>query len=287
MPRSWAKKQGLKKGDEIDIKVKDNALLIRPANASRLKRTLDLDNKEKYLDHILYALYRKGYYEIKLTFSKLSIPQKVQKILHEETIGFEVVEQGDNYLIIKVVAGALPSEFNTVFKRSFNLLISLYQGIIDVLKTGNILKIKSLVYLSKDNIKYISFCKRLINKGEIEREDLIREYSSIQKIENLNICFNELSYECLKLPNEIKKLKPELLKLFIRSYELLNESYDVFEDYNLIKALKVFDKIQALRGDINDFVRNYSGIQLRFTHCLINITKEMFFLVRAKLGMEI
>jgi len=64
LPRKWALEQGIKKGDEINVSIIGNALLINTDRDSSTKKEIDLDVTDvdrTTLINVIRALYRKGY----------------------------------------------------------------------------------------------------------------------------------------------------------------------------------------------------------------------------------
>ncbi len=290
LPRKWSLRNNIKKGDELEIVDKGINLLIESDGGDSLELkgiTIDLDGIERYMKYILHALYHKGYSEVKFTYNKDKTAQTLQQILHEEMIGFEVVEQTLNSSTIRVVAGALSSEFDVILKRAFMLVVSMYDGILEVIKTGNILPIKSLIYMEANNRKYSSFCKRMINKRLINGENITYLYLIVIRVEQLAVCQKHLCYEMMKLPQEIKEIDHELLDLFKETGEMMKSLYDVYYNYELNKLLPLFEKKSEIINKGQLFLRRHEGHQIRLVHYIFNLSKHMFDLMRAKMQLEI
>ncbi|MFO7710166.1 MAG: hypothetical protein R6V53_00180 [Candidatus Woesearchaeota archaeon] len=252
-------------------------ILAEQENAPLLKKKLHLDDKEKYLKYILHALYQKGYTEVIFTYDDERIADVIQKMLHEEMVGFEVVEQSPKMSVIRSVAGALPSEFDAILKRAFSLTVSMYEGLVDNLVQGKFQAIGSLSYMEGNVYKYVTFCTRMINSGLKDKD--VTQYSVLKRIERIA---REMKFLCIELNknNSIDKRTKETVK---EVYSLLKESYDLYYAYDLKKTLELFEK----RLEIIKRIKKEFKAGCMNAHYLCNISQYIFDLSKAKMQMEI
>lgn len=289
LPRKWCLRNAIKKGDELELVDQGNRILVESpsfAATEQKMKDISLDGLEPYLKYILHALYQKGYSEVVFKYEKQETAQKLQQILHEEMIGFEVVEQTMNSSTIRVVAGALRSEFDTILKRAFQLSVSMFDGLLEVLKTGNILPIKSLTYMQASSSKYTGFCKRMINNKVVYHEETSYIYLLVQYIETLALELKYFCFEIMRLPAEIQNLDPQLHELFKELGRLLKGTFDVYYNYDQLKTLQLIAKKQDIVVKAHEYLRKHEGQQTRFIHYIFNISEHIFRLLRAKMELE-
>lgn len=290
LPRKWCKENNVQKGDEVEIISKGSRLMVdlgKEDSTDNKTATLNLDGMEQYLKYLLHDYYQKGYTELVFTYKEEKTALEVQKILHEEMIGFEIVEQKPNSCVVRAVAGALASEFDTLLNRAFNVTLSMFDGIVDVLRTGNILPINSLVYMEATNNKYCMFCIRVLNKNLVLEENTNYLYAIIQRIERLGRELKFFCYRLLTLPNELKEMRPEVLQIFEELQSMLHESYRLMNEFDLKEALAIFDRRLKLVKESLKFANENDVQQIKFIHYAININQYIYDLVKAKVQMEI
>lgn len=242
---------------------------------------------EPYLKYILTSLYQKGYGEVTLNYSDEKTANSLNKILYEEMIGFEVVEQKTNSSTIRSIAGALPSEFDTMLQRAYQIVVTMLDGVVGVLKSGNLLAIKSLTYMEVNNRKYAAFCKRMINMKVVNDENITYFYILVVRLERLARHLKYLCYEMMKLPNEIKSLDKELYDMYKELNLMLKKAYELYNDFDIVKTLELFDRKQKLVDKGHDFLRRNQGPQIRFIHYVFNISQGVQELARAKMQMRL
>ncbi|MBI1969382.1 AbrB/MazE/SpoVT family DNA-binding domain-containing protein, partial [Candidatus Woesearchaeota archaeon] len=78
LPRQWAKQQGIKKGDEIEVEVRGSTITIKAGESGKPdlgKVIIDVSGLDR--SSIMFAIraaYRKGYDEIEVHFQSTTAP---------------------------------------------------------------------------------------------------------------------------------------------------------------------------------------------------------------------
>ncbi|MGM5488557.1 MAG: hypothetical protein ACQESG_06415 [Nanobdellota archaeon] len=279
LPRKWCLRNNIKKGDDVDLSDLGTRLLIETGKtgSALLKKRMHLDGKEKYLKYILHALYQKGYTEVVFIYETGHMADAIQRMLHEEMVGFEVVEQTPTTSVVRSVAGALPSEFDTILKRAFSLTVSMFEGLLDNVKQRKTHSLGSLAYMEANINKYVSFCKRMLNAGLIQQDQQVLIYAVLQRIEQIS---RETKFMCNRLEKE-KQLDKKTQERFQDVYALLKSSFTLYYSYNFEKTLDLLEQrlslIRKMQADLGN----------AFSHHLCNITQYLFELNKAKMQMEI
>lgn len=287
LPRKWALKHGIKKGDEIDLEEHGKNLIITVGGSHhKIEKTeIDVKGIESYLKYLLQGMYKKGYDEVKVHFENPSLMNELQELLHKQTIGFEVVSQSKKSCVIRAVAGGFDREFDTMFRNAFRTLISIAEGVLDMIQTGNDSVARSLVYLENDNNKYASFCRRIINKNDQGNCNImIMNYCMIEQIEQMA---DEYKYFCRYIesnPKPIQNIQKEVISLYKELTKFLKDVHEVFYSYDLKRAVPLFQK----RKDIirQAYLIGESAkhtCEQRMVHYAINISQKLNDLLRYKL----
>jgi phosphate uptake regulator len=163
LPTDWAVQNNIKKGGEVEVAEKGDRLVISSANdASELmKIVLVVDDRKVFDKRYIGDLYIKGYDEIKVVFKNSEVLDEVKKV---DLLGYEVVETGTNYCVIKNVLSALESEFDTMLRKCFLLSKEMALSICQYLGGKNI-NLKDIRALEAENGRASVFCLRVLNKN--------------------------------------------------------------------------------------------------------------------------
>jgi len=226
LPYKWAKQFNLKKGDELEVEEAGKSICIHTsAEQTKKEYTFHIKNEKLFLKRYITNLYKQGYDEIKLIFD-CPVPNKqvIEKI--DELLGFEVTDQGKNFVIIKNVAKVVEEEFDAMLRRLFIITLTIADDILKALKEKDYGSFREFYKLEKENNKLANFCQRILNKlgkGDISRTTTI--YSMIDLLELIADSFGDLAEMLHK-----EKIRPsnELLSYFVRINLYFRDVYDVF-----------------------------------------------------------
>jgi len=264
LPRKWAQKYNIKKGDELDIDEQGSKIVIstdKPKEVGYKEVNItDLDRDS--LMYLIRFLYIKGYEEVKLIFDKVVVEHyrtgtkvKINDAISYEVnrlSGFEIIQQKDNYYIIKSIGESSIKDFDVVLRRIFLLLLDAFN---DIMNNSNneIMHITDILQ-EKHNIitKFICANLRLLNRvGYNEKNNLIL-YHILYGIDNLIDILKEISKDLSdagltlsKVGNEILQLVNSMLKDFQRMYFSFDQHLVAeisMKRYTIINTLKKHSK---------------------------------------------
>ena len=162
LPSKWVKEQKLKKGDELTLTPKTNMLMISPVQ-ERTAVELKAEDYGSLTRKMIYALYKKGVDEIKITYSGAQEINELYKVL-DYTSGFELVNQGKNFITIRNIATQLEG-FDTLFKRTLRALNVMITEGITAMKQKNWQELSALALMEKMNNRHTNVCRRILNKN--------------------------------------------------------------------------------------------------------------------------
>ncbi len=225
LPSEWTKRFNLNSGKEIDLTERENGLFLSTEKTGIHKKTefditgMDLPTIWKYF----MAVYREGYEEVIIKFNpdiQLENPYKffshhqldlrykkepdkkhIEEILHgfvTRFIGFEVVEHGKDYIVIREMGEPTSKEFDNSLRRVFLLIQQMAEETLEALKTNNS---KMLTHMHDVDInidKFHDYCIRILNKignKEPRKSELL--FSTLFLLELLGDEFKSISHHLL------------------------------------------------------------------------------------------
>lgn len=244
LPAKWVKDKNIRPGQELDIIERGSDLIIIGENKEeRERKTFSIDNAIEYLDHypnniflrFIEVNYRQGYNEIKITFNDAKALSYIEEQL-EFVLGFEIVEQGENYCIIRNIATGLEEEFSTVLKRVMLMLISMMEDIYDVISKSEFSRLKNIKRLEKVNNKFTNFCERLLNQKELPDHRRTKSiYAMITLLEQIADDCNGICLYLEKFKNKEIKISKPTLDYLKEAINFIKTFYELFYKFDRIK----------------------------------------------------
>ncbi len=274
LPRKWAIQHNIKKGDELEVIEEGGHITVSPAGSTELfkKTEIDLTTVGPIIPRILHALYKVGYDEVLLKYVNQEVVGEIQKMLHDEMIGYEIVEQKPTYCVIRTIAGGYDSEYDTILRRTFLLLKTMLEGLVTVIETGDTTSVASLRFMESGNNKYTGFCRRIINRNGLKAKLPTVHYTLVEELEKIAdqgkyVCDYLLdSKEHALVDKEVKNLYKRVLDLFIGTYE----NYYTF---NMKKLVELFAERKQIISTALKQLRSKSSKQPQHLHYIVNVTQ--------------
>ncbi len=244
LPAKWVKDKNIRPSQELDIIERGSDLIIIGENKKEHERkTFSIDNATEYLDHypnniflrFIEVNYRQGYNEIKITFNDAKALSYIEEQL-EFVLGFEIVEQGENYCIIRNIAAGLEEEFSTVLKRVMLMLISMMEDIYDVISKGEFSRLRNIKRSEKINNKLTNFCERLLNQKEFpDYRKTKAVYVMITLLEQIADDCNGICTYLEQFKNKEIKISKQTVSYFKEAIDFIKTFYELFYKFDRIK----------------------------------------------------
>ncbi|MBW3013367.1 phosphate uptake regulator PhoU [Candidatus Woesearchaeota archaeon] len=248
LPTPWTKKYNIKPGDEIEVEVQDKAIIITNDKQVTIEtKQIDISKLHPLINRTILRSYQQGYDELKLVFDKPELIQNAQRVVNE-LIGFESVEQGKNYCVLRDISGSSAEEFENIYRRIFLLLKSMANDSFDWFKEENHDNLKNTAYRDIDVNKFCNFCLRHLNKkGYKDYTKTSTIFYIIQRLEEVGDGYKEL----INYISE-QKIKPskELLDIYQKTSQLLNLCYEFSFQHKRVKALEISNIYDNIKQDI-------------------------------------
>ncbi|MBW2994592.1 hypothetical protein KY315_04195, partial [Candidatus Woesearchaeota archaeon] len=154
--------------------------------------------------------------------------ESVQKALGKETVGYEIVEQGKNYCIVKNVSGNL-EDFDPILRRIFLLLISMAEEGQKAMQTKDTDMLRTLIPMEESNNRFTTTCRRYLNKKGHESAAAVGPlYYILEDLENIADQYKYLYKYLTKKDLKKMKISDATLKYFEKTTTLLKTYYDLF-----------------------------------------------------------
>jgi phosphate uptake regulator len=237
LPSSWIKQNNLKKGEELEVTEEDNSILIKPVTITQdIKSTetsfIDLD--KDIGEDIILTLHKKGYDEIKILVDNPDKIKEIHAFLNNKQLGFEIIKQEQNSIIIRNISNPETEQFNSLFRRVFRITIE-YANRIEIIMQNKEEMTHSCV-LHEVSINRISnYCKRIIIKDRCKNAcffyAIIEELNNITR--NLTLLLNEIMNMEEIIPKNVVMKYSEVTNILIQVYELYYKFS--IEEYSNIK----------------------------------------------------
>ncbi len=314
LPTEWTKKLNLKAGDEISLLEKNNGIFMTSEKGAEEKKigSIDLDGFDiptiwKYF----MAVYREGYDEVHVKFNpnlRLESPYKfftqhkldlkygkesekktVLEFLHElvnRFIGFEIMDYGKDFAVIRDVSEPTYKEFENSLRRVFLLVQQMAEETEKAIKEND-KKIISHIHDVDVNLdKFHDYCIRVLNKkgtNESRKNSLL--FSTLYLLELVGDDFKNISHHLIHdfSKTDFKNIS-EIASSIKRQIDLYYDLYYKF-DAEKIKELSSIDKERYF-----DILRMYKKSKTEeekeiFHHFRV-ITRYLNALMELRIEME-
>jgi len=249
LPIEWVKKEKLDRIKQVELDIVGNKIIISPHKNIREQVLINGDDYCNCIIKVIQGLYRSGVIEIKLFFSDSKLLNQITQIV-EKLIGYEIIEQKKDYIIIKEITKENDEDFRVIFRRIFLLLLGY----------SEIEEIEQADLLDKNIKKLINYCERiLIKKGHTEFTKIPLYYLILDRFEKISDEFVWLLETDAKERNkqdfrEINRLLRDAYELF---YKFDAKKYNIcqYKTYQLKKEIKSGLKVDIASIHVHNLYR--------------------------------
>lgn len=253
LPRAWCLNQGIKRGDVVEVEIKDDTLEISTQKREQQSSEIAIDITgldRTSIFYVLRSVYRQGYDIIKVKFdNKTTIHYRTEQkvlvasLLHQELqrwIGMQIIEQKENYFVYKTISKPSFEELDTMLRRAFLLLIDAAEGFVKATEQGDILQLETMDDTFYNIIIFIAYCQRLINKiGFQEKHKNAPLYVILV---NLNKIGDILRYGARDVVKLKRKVHPRTVKILKDIFSIVRYYYELFYKFDFDKFTKVYQQ---------------------------------------------
>lgn len=271
LPRKWAIKHNIKKGDELDVTIDGSQLLVgAKLNSQYEAAQLNFDKNTPYLKRALSTLYKLGYDEVEISFDDPALINKI-KIHAEQLMGFEIIQQTARRCTVKNVAATIESEFDNILRRIFMTLVSFARESYSAIADKKFEDLRSIADLEKTNNKLSHFCERVINKfGYADHKRQFLLYNLISMMEQSADAFGFICYYLADNPKA--KISKQLLDAYLLVCEVIGEMQQTFYDFNVKRIVEMKEKRKKIEKILFEQLKSGNPDERVLCHQLLVIT---------------
>ena len=285
MPKKWADANNIKKGDEITVEPDGGVLTITVDNKPVVLRSeINLSDYGVMAERVIHALYKKGVDELRINFEKAADFRLVQSSLTEETIGFEIIDQGPKHCVVRNVSG-VPEEFDAMLRRIFLLLINMSSEGLEALKAGSLDHLNNAQHLEQTNNRLTMVCRRLANKyGKIPYPKLgIKDpkigplYYIVESLENLADEYKYMYQHIASSWNNSITFSKDITSVFGQVTDMLRLFYELFYKYDNKKIADIgTTRKNIIEKSRTIMLTTKSKHEMMMAHHVLVITQKIF-----------
>lgn len=258
IPMDFAMRNNIHAGDEIEISESEGKLIIGSKKDIITKgiikffmrdRKLQLNTVGNKRELLLYhqnltreairilvaTAYKFGIDELEIYFDDSKVAEILQQQIREVLIGFEIVDQGFDFCIIRNIAKEDFSNLTNLIDRLHQILKSMSAGVYQcVLGKKNIAKYVVEMELMSNKIE--NLCERMLNKNRF-CESTLKLYTLCKGLEAIGDRYRDL---CLLLDSiNLYPLRREYITLIEDVCKITEGFYNLFKNFDLDVAIEV------------------------------------------------
>lgn len=313
IPSKWAKKYCLNAGDEVDIQEQENALLINNKNKKSLSSTtLDLNNSPIiYIWRSIISAYRAGYDEITIRFSSPKgkhknvytgfgfdnlqllfsqgvvdlTPIEAIQALVNRLIGVEIIDQKENYCVIKDMSETTYKEFDNALRRIFLLILTMADECYECYKTNRKEPLRSVHLIDTNVDRFEDFCLRVLSKiGYRDFKKTPIMYTLIFLLELVGDEYRKIALHCLDLKGSPKEI---MIKEFEIQKNQFRRFYDLFYSFSKEKLEEIYNKDKEGDKFLKDNFSKFSNEGKEIIHHFKKIGVCVLSLTELRVDLEV
>ncbi|MFO8016098.1 MAG: AbrB/MazE/SpoVT family DNA-binding domain-containing protein [Candidatus Woesearchaeota archaeon] len=295
LPSKWAKRYGIKRGDELEVQDKGNYLLISTENQQQSgKVSADITGLDRTsILFLIRSLYKTGYEEIKLTFRNQSTQHKrlgkertVISVIHEEVnrlTGLEVVQQREDLCVIKALSVMSYEEYDSTLRRVFLMLLDATSDLIKGAENNDNLALKTIQEKHDTITKFLAFCVRVLNtKGHEDRMKNIFANQILADIDKVLDVLKNVSRTMIELKPKVSRGSADIM----RDIEnIIKEFHEFFYRYDNEKITRIFDLRDDIPKRLKSEAKNMKKEELMVMSQMTGIIDLVVDMVEARMAM--
>ena len=275
LPSKWAKRFGVVKGDEVEVEERERALLIATEKVLPTeKRELALELPERFIERMIGLEYKKGTDELLLTYEDPKLIRIVKRLI-EPMMGFEIINQGEKYCVVKSITIPIDEEFDNILRRVFLVTVTMAKDILDAVKKKEHHRLEEIKTSELTNNKLTDFCKRFLNKkGYRDHKKTTYLYCIVWELERMG---DELKHICTLLTQTKKMtLSRETIALLENAVKFFDTSYHLFYKFNAQEAAALSKTKNALLEQAAKLTRKREKEEVLLLHHIMNFVVSTY-----------
>ncbi len=288
LPRKWALKYLIKKGDELEVTEQSNKLIISTERDIGINKiTIDVKNlNPRMIKWVLTAVYKAGYDEVEILFEDPAVMEVIQDRLRE-LLGFMIIEHSKKRCLIKSISQGIETEFDVTMRRAFLVTVSMADSILDMLKKGDNTHLKEITRLESTNNQLTNFCHRILNKkGYKDSRKTTNLYLIIATIENIADSYKFICMYMSKPSNAKFRISKPTLALMEKVNKLLSYYYSAFYHYDDKKLVEISEERYKIPEVAYKLMEKSKYTEIQVIQLLLEVFRKMLDSLDDYVGMQ-
>ncbi len=279
LPIDWAKKQGIKAGDDVDVVEHGQELVINAKDSEnslgeyviKIPEEVEKD-LSKYANRLIISPYTRGYSQIKVLFQNKDVLSLISKTIEKYLLGGGIVEHGEKYCIIKILVKGENEEITQIINRLYLLLITMLKDMQNLISKEKWVGLESIEEMDNSLNKLHFFCRRMLNtKG-------YKDDSKTRMLYRMSCLMEEMSDYIVDIARTIKNSKKadkSLVVLLDDMEKLVSGHYSLYSKYDHYKVIELKLKREEVRKKVYNSVKLQSKEDVAITHLLLGILDKL------------
>ncbi len=241
LPSIWVKHYNVRKGDELEVEEQGPRLILsRSSDARHGKASIDVSGSKPMIKRLIGALYKVGYDEFEIRFETPEELEAIKEVMGE-FVGFELLEEGRNRVMVKNISHIIPDEFSSIQRKMASVIIAMAEEGLSALQGKDWDRLRRSAAMDADVNRHADFCRRILNTvGHRVVKRTAPSYYIVEQLERIGDSYRDLCAYCGA--NEVA------------ANQSLSAAYVKVNDF-LKKFLKVYDDFDV--QGITDFARTH------------------------------
>lgn len=242
LPFKWVQRNSLSHTNYVSVVDSGNALLITTRKSlDTTSHEIIISRKAPFFKRYLFSLYVLGHTDVTINTIDIDLPiDEINEAL-SLLIGFEIVSLSQKKCVINAVASAHQHTFDTVFRRIFFILDTMFQDIVQVLEmkkqyrdnTDFFKKCSHIIAMERSVDSFVFFCQRLLTiEGYTDFNKTPYLYQVLSHLEQIGDTLRDFVKEGIPLPNTFGAIQS--LYIYFKELQHLFFKYDSYK----IKSVK-------------------------------------------------
>ncbi len=296
LPREWAKKYDIKKGDELNVEEDGSKVIVNTEKDLPFDDVeIDVTGLDKSsIMHTIRGLYRRGYDTIKVTFNKpLSIDYRtgeahsVISIIHEEVnrlTAVEIIQQKENFCIIKEISETGTKEFDALLRRMFILLTDASKDLLAGLKNNDIIMLQTIEDKHDSIARFASYCLRLLSKkGYSDSGKSLVMYHIISSFDKIADVLKYTSWRALSYKKKLSRESMIVVEDIVKSLQMY---YDFFYKFEIKKLQDLSENREKTKRKISVLTKTVPQQDVLILDTMAHTLEILLHITEARLSLE-
>lgn len=296
LPSKWLKTRNLKKGDSLYLEEEGSKIILSTYKSLSVEKiSVDVSSLDR-TSILLYiqSLYKFGYNEVEIKFKKPTTMHyrtkkevSISSLIHfvvNRTVGFEVIEQSKDRMLIKHLTNEGKDDFKQVLRRVFLLLNETADSLLEGITNNDEILLNSVEEKHDNVTKFVSYCLRLLNKHGYP--DVKKTCFYFHVIASLDKIMDVIKYSAREILDHNLKFNKETLEVWKGINKSLKLYYELFYKFDLKKVDALGENRDHTKFLLKSHIKKISSEELLQLTSMKQILEIILDLTDSRLGLE-